>query len=150
MSIKRGYIRDQAGGIKYAWSWATDDPPSPYPDCLDLDYGDIAVEDSSTSADDWDIFRRNLGDYLYVGDIGFTLKPEMVLTLDTDTIPADGETIATISGIPPGTSAVVGDQSLTVDDGTFEMSFDMPGDYEVMLSHPNYLSPNPPPVIHAT
>lgn len=146
--MKRGFVCDQTGQIKHSWFWATDDPPSPYPDNLTLNAGDEVYEDTETSPDDWEAFQRNLGAY-YVADGVRIAKPEMSLMLDTDTVPADGETLATISGIPAGTTAIVGDQLLIVDDGMLEMSFDLPGEYEVSLSHPRYLSPNPVPVIHA-
>lgn len=147
--MKRGYVCDQTGQIKTSWFWATDDPPSPFPDNLTLATGDTIYEDTQTSEEDWDAFQRNLGAYYMIDGVRVA-KPEMVVTLDTDTIPADGVTLATVSGIPAGTTATVYGQSKVVNDGSLALTFDLAGDYEVVLSHPHYLSPNPGVIIHAT
>lgn len=147
MSIRRGFVANQTGQIKQAWRWATDDPPSPYPEALTLDPGDVVIEDTETSDDDWQAFQRNLGAYYVIGGVRVPKIP-LPITLSPTTIPADGATVATISGIPASTAAQLGTQSVTVADGVLQLTFDLPSDYIVSLSHPLYLPATV--TIHAT
>lgn len=137
--ILRGYVADQYGQISQSWKWSGGAESCPYPDNLTLAPGDVVIEDTETSREDWDAFQRNLGAY-YVADGVLVAKQAMSLTVSPDSIPADGETVATVSGIPVGSQAVVSGQTVTVDDGSMELTFDLPGTYIVSLSHPHYLT----------
>lgn len=146
-TIKRGYVADQYGQITQAWTWNGGGESCPYPDNLTLAPGDVVIEDTESSADDWESFQRDLGGY-YVADGARVAKAAMSLTVSPDSVPADGATVATVSGVPAGSQAIVSGQTVTVDDGALEVSFDLAGTYIVSLSHPHYLPETV--IIHAT
>jgi hypothetical protein len=139
MTIQRGYVSDSTGAIIHAWDWHGDPESCPYPDNLVLAEGDtVAEEPAETGCAEWDAFQHNLGAW-HVLDGARTPKEALSFSLDTDTVPADGESVATVSGLPVGIRATLGIWSAQVDDGELELTFDLPGTYTFSLSHPQYL-----------
>lgn len=72
--------------------------------------------------------------YVVAGDA--VPRPENPATLDVPTIAADGVDVATVSGIPTGTLATIDGPTIAaipVDDGSLELTADVPGTYTVRL-----------------
>ena len=64
-------------------------------------------------------------------------RPKMSPQTDKEVVAADGVDVVTISGLPTPCVAEIGEQTVTVEDGVLELTFDTPGDYLVKLSaHP--------------
>jgi hypothetical protein len=70
----------------------------------------------------------------YVVGGAVTDKPAMPVSIDKTTVSADGIDLATISGIPVGALCRVASiAEAVVNDGTIELTFDNPGDYEITI-----------------
>jgi hypothetical protein len=68
-----------------------------------------------------------------------TLRPELPATIDRTNLTADGIDTATITNLPNPSTVTVNRQSVTVEDGTLELTFDLPGSYVVKVESFPYL-----------
>lgn len=91
-------------------------------------------------------WHSELGNYdgdLYYWDSEILPRPDNPAVADTLTVVANEVDTVTISGIPVGTAVVVNDSQavtpsydnpVTVNDGVFEVSFDLPDTYSIYLT----------------
>ena len=75
----------------------------------------------------------------YIKNEVATPRPEMSLTLDKQTIAADAEDMATISGIPAGATVTSSENSAVVDSGSLEFVTDQVGTHTLKFELFPYL-----------
>ena len=105
------------------------------------EYTGVRLEDSLNRYE----FRDNM---VIEADGSIRHKHTFTPAIDKFTVQADGSDTVTISGLPIPCSVTVNGQTVTVDDGTLELTFDLPGDYPVKLTADGYIPLEV--VIHAT
>jgi hypothetical protein len=84
----------------------------------------------------------DITEYIEVDQNGIptiTPRPEMSLTLDKQTIAADAEDMATISGIPAGATVTSSENSAVVDSGSLEFVTDQVGTHTLKFEFFPYL-----------
>jgi hypothetical protein len=86
---------------------------------------------------------RELTDFVYdpvTDSYGEQQRPEIPAVIDKTAIAADGVDVATISGLPNlSTITVAGIGKYSVTDGTFELTTQTPGIYQVLAEADGYL-----------
>ncbi len=76
--------------------------------------------------------------YINVNTVEVVNKTSLPILIDKLIIAADGEESITISNIPIGTVITLDEEVYTVNDGIFELTFDLPKKYGLTLKHPKY------------
>ena len=89
-------------------------------------------------------------EYIKPSDYGYSIfaRPEMPAAIDKTEILANGIDVATITGIPVGSSVAIDSEAWAVDDGVFELTVDTPGEYRISISCWPYLDKEL--IIHAS
>lgn len=80
-------------------------------------------------------------DHMYINANDEILpRREIPIVVSPDTVPADGTTVMSVSGVPAGASITVHQTSATADGSPIELTFDTPGEYAIEVIAPEYLT----------
>lgn len=104
-----------------------------------VDVPDYDLPHQFNSAIEETLPGRYNGNTHYVLNGAPTERPTITATLDKNSIVSGGE-IAILSGLPIPCTVTVADRQYTVNDGSFEFTLPLPGEYTITVEGFPYLS----------